>query len=71
MADAFSRAVAELGVADLPTSARLEIAGALDALTESGPHLLQTLYRAHFRLLTEPGLLIVGGDVAAPLHLRS
>ena len=71
MADALARAVAELGVADLPTSARLEIARALDALTEPGLHLLQTLYRAHHDLLTEPELLVVEGDVAAPLHFTA
>lgn len=71
MADALARAVAELGATDLTTSERMEIARALDALTEPGLHLLQTLYRAHHDLLTEPELKVVEGDVAAPLHFTA
>ena len=45
MADALARAVVELGASGLPDGERLEIARAIDVLTEPSLHLLQTLYR--------------------------
>ncbi|MCJ2054759.1 hypothetical protein [Methylobacterium sp. J-070] len=65
MADALARAVAEIGASDLPDVERLEIARALDALTEPSLHLLQTLYRAHHDLLTEPEIQAAGGDASS------
>lgn len=71
MAEALARAVTELGISDLEQAERMEIARALDALTEPGLHLLQTQYRAQHDLLTEPELQVVEGDVRKPMHFTA
>jgi hypothetical protein len=71
MADALARAVVELGVSDLEPTERMEIARALDALTEPALHLLQTQYRAKHDLLTEPELQVIGGDVKEPMRFMA
>ena len=68
MADALARAVAELGASASAPAERMEIARALEGLSEPGLHLLQTRYRAQHDLLTEPELEVVGGDVKKPMH---
>ena len=58
-----ARAVAELGASTLLPAGRLEIARALDALTEPALHLLQTIYRAQNGHLTQQELGVVENDV--------
>ena len=68
MADALARAVSELGTSTLLPAERLEIACALDALTELALHLLQTIYRAQNDQLTEQELGVVENDVRKTYH---
>jgi len=62
MADALARAVVELGNSDDPPSVRLEVARALDTLTEPSLHLLQTIYRMERGFLGRPEMDAAGGD---------
>ncbi|MBB5765677.1 hypothetical protein ABEV34_06900 [Methylorubrum rhodesianum] len=49
MADALSRAVAEIGKAHRPPTERMEIARALSVLTEPNLHFLQSFYRMKYQ----------------------
>jgi hypothetical protein len=71
MADALARAVAKLGASGLPDGERLEIARAIDALTEPSLHLLQLFYRTHHGLLTEPELQASGHNVSYPRNFTA
>lgn len=68
MADALAKAVAELGISPLLPAERLEIARALDALTEPSLHLLQTIYRAQNDHLTPQEMGLVEDDVRKTYH---
>ena len=71
MADALARAVVELGASDLPSEERLEIARALDVLTEPSLHLLQTVYRLENDLLTPAEIEVSGDHLAHALRLTA
>ncbi|MDP4026983.1 hypothetical protein Q8W71_30805 [Methylobacterium sp. NEAU 140] len=68
MADALARAVVELGNATLLPTERMEVARALDMLTEPSIHLLQTVYRAQNGMLTRQELNLVEDDATKPEH---
>lgn len=71
MAEALARAVVELGVSDREPAERMEIARALDVLTEPALHLLQTQYRVQHSLLTEPELEVFQSDFAKPYRFNA
>jgi hypothetical protein len=71
MADALARAVVELGKSDDPPSMRLEIARALDTLTEPSLHLLQTIYRMEQSLLSQPELDAAGGPPTKTVYFNT
>lgn len=71
MADALARAVVELGKSDDLPFVRLEIARALDTLTEPSLHLLQTIYRMERTLLSQPELDAAGGAPTKTVYFNT
>lgn len=71
MADALARAVVELGASGDPPSVRLELARALDTLTEPSLHLLQTIYRMERGCFNQREMDAAGGDPTKTVYFNT